>query len=85
LYDLLGFEWTLLQFGDVPSADRLVEAAQAWGVDLKLVRLPRSLRDLYEADLALIRPDQIVAWRGSASQAGTLVSVLARALGRATN
>jgi len=85
LYDLLGFEWTLLQFGDVPSADRLIEAAQAWGVDLKLVRVPRSLRDLYEADLALIRPDQIVAWRGSASQAGTLVSVLARALGRATN
>ncbi len=29
---------------------------------LKLVTLPRrSLRDLYEADLALIRPDQIVA------------------------
>ena len=23
-----------------------------------------AVRDLYEADLALIRPDQIVAWRG---------------------
>jgi len=85
LYDLFGFEWTLLQFGDVASADRLIETARAWGADLKLVRLPPSLRDLYEADLALIRPDQIVAWRGSASQAGTLVDVLARALGRDAN
>ena len=85
LYDLFGFEWTLLQFGDVASADRLIETARAWGADLKLVRLPPSLRDLYEADLALIRPDQIVAWRGSASQAGTLVGVLARALGRDAN
>ena len=23
------------------------------------------IRDLYDADLALIRPDQIVAWRGN--------------------
>ena len=23
-------------------------------------------RELYEADLALVRPDQIVAWRGNA-------------------
>jgi 2-polyprenyl-6-methoxyphenol hydroxylase-like FAD-dependent oxidoreductase len=85
LYDLFGFEWTLLQFGAVASADRLVEAARVWGADLKLVRLPGALRDLYEADLALIRPDQIVAWRGGASQAGTLVSVLACALGRGAN
>jgi 2-polyprenyl-6-methoxyphenol hydroxylase-like FAD-dependent oxidoreductase len=85
LYDLFGFEWTLLQFGEVASADRLIEAARTWGADLKLVRLPRSLRDFYEADLALIRPDQIVAWRGSASQAGTLVGVFARALGRDAN
>jgi len=24
-------------------------------------------RDIYQADLALIRPDQIVAWRGNSS------------------
>jgi len=36
-------------------------------------------RDLYQADLALIRPDQIVAWRGdTASDAD---SVLRRASG----
>jgi hypothetical protein len=82
LYDLFGFEWTLLQFDDVVFANgRFNEAARALSADLKLVTLPSHLRDLYEADLALIRPDQVVAWRGSASQAGMLGGVLARALG----
>lgn len=82
LYDLFGFEWTLLQFGEVMSAQAsFAESIRAIGVDVKLVTLPKSLRDLYEADLALIRPDQIVAWRGSASQAGMIGRVLARALG----
>ncbi|MGJ4944016.1 FAD-dependent oxidoreductase [Bradyrhizobium sp. HKCCYLS1011] len=86
LYDRFGFEWTLLQFGDVVSnAASIGEAARAMKVDLKIITLPRSLRDFYEADLALIRPDQIVAWRGNASQAGTLGTMLARALGRAAN
>ena len=82
LYDLFGFEWTLLQFGDGASVDPLLAAAHVWGADLKLVTLPASLRALYEADLALIRPDQVVAWRGSASQADKLVGVFAQALGR---
>lgn len=83
LYDLFGFEWTLLQFDDVLSVNGpLHEAAQALGADVKLVTLPGQLRDLYAADLALIRPDQIVAWRGSASQAEMLGRVLAGALGR---
>jgi 2-polyprenyl-6-methoxyphenol hydroxylase-like FAD-dependent oxidoreductase len=82
LYDLFGFEWTLLQFGEVMSAHAsFTETIRAIGVDVKLVTLPKSLRDLYDADLALIRPDQIVAWRGSASQAGMIGRVLARALG----
>ncbi|MBR0949170.1 FAD-dependent oxidoreductase [Bradyrhizobium canariense] len=81
LYDLFGFEWTLLQFGEVMSAHAsFAETVRAIGVEVKLVTLPKSLRDLYEADLALIRPDQIVAWRGSASQAGMIGHVLARAL-----
>jgi 2-polyprenyl-6-methoxyphenol hydroxylase-like FAD-dependent oxidoreductase len=86
LYDLLGFEWTLLQFDDIVSANGpFSEVARALGADLKLVTLPRQLRDLYEADLALIRPDQVVAWRGSASQAGMLGRVLTRALGHTTS
>ena len=38
---------------------------------LKTVDLLRDdARDLYQADLALIRPDQIVAWRGNSDEAG---------------
>ncbi|WP_407194636.1 FAD-dependent oxidoreductase [Bradyrhizobium sp. STM 3566] len=86
LYDLFGFEWTLLQFGEGASARAAVaDAVRNLGIDVKLVTLPASLRDLYEADLVLIRPDQIVAWRGSASQAGTIGHVLARALGRSAS
>jgi hypothetical protein len=37
-------------------------------------------RELYQADLALIRPDQIVAWRGNRPSDAT--SVLRRASGQ---
>ena len=47
-----------------PSA-LLVTAARRRGIPLTVVdiALPEA-RDLYENDLALIRPDQHVAWRG---------------------
>ena len=66
LYDLLGFEWTLLRFrSDAEPASDLIAAAGAAGLDLKVVDVDRDdARDLYVADAALIRPDQIVAWRG---------------------
>lgn len=82
LYDLFGFEWTLLRFGEVASAHAgMTDAVRGLGIDLKLVTLPAELRHLYDADLVLIRPDQIVAWRGAASRAGTIGPVLACALG----
>ena len=82
LYDRFGFEWTLLRFeGSDVDEDLLRAAATPLRAELKVVTLPRALRDLYEGDLALIRPDQIVAWRGNASQAGRLGGVLAQALG----
>jgi len=70
LYDLLGFEWSLLVMSKRGAASSAAgafrNAAKAFGLELKVVEilLPEA-RDLYEADLALIRPDQIVAWRGS--------------------
>jgi len=66
LYDTFNFEWTLLVLGDMPPPTQAFElAAQARGIDLKVVRHASSdLLALYEAPLALIRPDQIVAWRG---------------------
>lgn len=81
LYDALGFEFTLLQFGVKHVDTAPFQAAAA------LIKMPLSVmaiesdeaRDLYGADLALIRPDQIVAWRcNSAAQA---MDVLRRAAG----
>jgi 2-polyprenyl-6-methoxyphenol hydroxylase-like FAD-dependent oxidoreductase len=65
-YDALGFEFTLLRLGPrAPEVTRLVAAAEARAVPLTIVDVAADrARDLYETDLALIRPDQIVAWRG---------------------
>ena len=66
LYDLFGFEWTLLAF---KPAEVSVEP------NLKILQLKNTeARDLYGADFVLIRPDQIVAWRGnSAAQANVVL------------
>jgi 2-polyprenyl-6-methoxyphenol hydroxylase-like FAD-dependent oxidoreductase len=68
LYDTFGFEWTLLRMRrDSAVAEDIAKAARALGLDLTVVDIDRDdIRDLYEADAALIRPDQVVAWRGSA-------------------
>jgi 2-polyprenyl-6-methoxyphenol hydroxylase-like FAD-dependent oxidoreductase len=56
LYDRFGFEWTLLCFSQSPSRDE---------PDMKITSLKSDeTRELYGADYALIRPDQVVAWRG---------------------
>ena len=69
LYDTLGFEFTLLQLGANPiDAGPFRAAAAAMNMPLSIVAIPGDeARDLYGADLALIRPDQIVAWRGNSS------------------
>jgi len=70
LYDALGFDWNLLVMGKGKAASSVAGAFQtaagSFGLELRVVELHLpGARDLYEADLALIRPDQIVAWRGS--------------------
>jgi hypothetical protein len=83
LYDLFHSEWTLLAMGpDAPPTAGFEEVARSLSMDLRVVRLPQAaLRELYEAPLALIRPDQIVAWRGATDhEAGAVLSrVTARA------
>jgi len=81
LYDSFGFEFTLLRLGAHPADATSFQAAAApIGIPLSVVHVARDeARDLYAADLALIRPDQIVAWRGnSAADAG---AALRRATG----
>jgi 2-polyprenyl-6-methoxyphenol hydroxylase-like FAD-dependent oxidoreductase len=67
LFDTFHAEWTLLALGaQPPDASAFEEAASASGLDLRVVRhASEDLRALYEAPLALIRPDQVVAWRGA--------------------
>ncbi len=67
LYDDFGFEFTLLRLGaDAAEGDPFARAAAGRGVPLTVVEIPGDeARDLYGADLVLIRPDQVVAWRGN--------------------
>lgn len=81
LYDLFGFEWTLLRLSDRADGQQIAAAAGAIGLDIRVVDLRSDeARDLYQADLVLIRPDQIVAWRGNSDETAT--DILRRVLGR---
>ena len=64
LFDRFGKGFTLLRFKGA-STDALKRAAEKRGIPLAVVDvgLPEG-RELYGRDLALIRPDQIIAWRG---------------------
>jgi 2-polyprenyl-6-methoxyphenol hydroxylase-like FAD-dependent oxidoreductase len=64
LFDLFGRDWTLLNTRPESASTAAFESA-ARDLDLTIVRLDDAhARELYQADLVLIRPDQIVAWRG---------------------
>ncbi len=66
LYDALGFEWTVLAPRHArDAAQALVDAGTAAGlsVTLRLGDEPEVREALGEAML-LVRPDQVIAWRG---------------------
>jgi 2-polyprenyl-6-methoxyphenol hydroxylase-like FAD-dependent oxidoreductase len=68
LYDRLGRDFTLVRLAPA-DASPFVEAARALAIPLAQLDLSREpgaadLRELYGADLALVRPDQHLAWRG---------------------
>ena len=75
LFDLFGRDWTLLVLGaNAPGTGAFEPLAKRLLLDLRVVRLEsEALRDLYEAPLVLIRPDQMVAWRGSSADEAHLV------------
>jgi 2-polyprenyl-6-methoxyphenol hydroxylase-like FAD-dependent oxidoreductase len=70
LFDLFGPEWTLLQLGGDPTRSAgFIAAARRFGIGLTTLNLDcPPARELYESDLILIRPDQIVAWRDRGSR-----------------
>jgi 2-polyprenyl-6-methoxyphenol hydroxylase-like FAD-dependent oxidoreductase len=81
LFDRLGAGLTLLRLGSKPpSADVFLAAAKKSGIPLKVFDLPHpQARELYGRDLALVRPDQHIAWRGDGSADAD--AVLARVTG----
>ena len=82
LFDRLGKGFTLLRLGPKPpAAENFAAAGRARGVPLTILDVPEdAARDLYAADLALVRPDQHIAWAGVAAPADA-DCVLARATG----
>ncbi len=74
LFDHLGSGFTLLELGgaanakasSTSAADSIASAAQQCGLPLtRLTVSEPGVRELYERDLVLLRPDHHVAWRGN--------------------
>lgn len=80
LFDAFGPGFTLLRLSSAaPSGSELATAAATRGVPLSVVSLDDAgVRDLYQRDLVLVRPDQYIAWRGNAepADAGGLIAQL---------
>ena len=86
LFDRFGFDWTLLSFGPPePVAGLFLDEAKRRELDLKHLDLRDDpvAADLYEEPFALVRPDQIVAWRGKAMDAAGIVALFNLVLGHA--
>jgi hypothetical protein len=72
--DLFGRGFTLLQFGS--EKESFSASAKKRSVPLTVVPIQdRTIKEIYERDLVLVRPDGHVAWRGdeSPSDAGALL------------
>ena len=83
IFDRMGMDFTLLvlQAGREPDARALRDAAGRRAVPLKVLDVrSEEARDIYGADLVLVRPDRHVAWRGNRAPADPAV-MLARVTG----
>ncbi|KIW91571.1 uncharacterized protein Z519_07538 [Cladophialophora bantiana CBS 173.52] len=66
IYDLFGSEYTLIDFTmNGEFAKEFTSVASHVNVPLDVVHLPneRNVRDIWERDVVLVRPDDHVAWR----------------------
>ncbi|NKM36375.1 FAD-dependent monooxygenase [Rhizobium laguerreae] len=81
LFDRFGFEWTLLRLRPSSSpGTEFVTAARMAGMDLTVVDIKEDqLRTIYREPLVLIRPDQVIAWRGDGD--GDAVQIIETVLG----
>ena len=85
LFDAFGSEWTLLCTEEIaPDFTSWKNVAQVLGLKLEYLHLPRpALRELYIEPLTLIRPDQIVGWRGTSMDESQITSIFKKLLGLA--
>lgn len=84
LFDRFGREFTLLRLDGRPDDGTLEQAASELGVPLDVVRIDRTdIAELYGASQVLIRPDQHVAWRGSALSAAGAKALMRQVVGLA--
>jgi 2-polyprenyl-6-methoxyphenol hydroxylase-like FAD-dependent oxidoreductase len=82
LFDTFGAGFTLLRLAETaPDGNALAAAAAARGVPLDVVTIDNDgVREIYQRDLVLIRPDQHIAWRGN-TEPGNADDLIARAIG----
>ena len=82
-FDALGDGFTLLAFGAAQEDITAFEvAAAALNIPLKVVRDTRDRgREVYEASLVLVRPDQYVVWTGD-SPVNTADRIMERVVGK---
>jgi 2-polyprenyl-6-methoxyphenol hydroxylase-like FAD-dependent oxidoreductase len=66
VHDVLGLYYSLVALVDFDSSV-IEDVAERLAIPLTIVRLGQAgLRDIYQRDFLLVRPDQHVAWRGDA-------------------
>jgi 2-polyprenyl-6-methoxyphenol hydroxylase-like FAD-dependent oxidoreductase len=68
IFDRFGRDFSLVRFKGSADTSAIEAAARRRGVPLAVVDVSsEEARDLYARDLALVRPDHHVAWRGNAA------------------
>jgi 2-polyprenyl-6-methoxyphenol hydroxylase-like FAD-dependent oxidoreductase len=73
LYDVMGDDYALLRFDPALDVAPLARAADAAGVPMKVIDVPRGEHPTpYRHALLISRPDQHVAWRGDALPSDTV-------------
>ena len=66
LYDKFGFEFTLMYFRHDFNTMKIKKITSEKAIPITFIGVfDKNVRALYEADLVLIRPDQVVVWRGN--------------------
>jgi hypothetical protein len=78
LHDLIGHGYTLLRLRSAADAGPLARAFARYGAPFTVLDVSDDrVRDLYDHDLLLLRPDLHIAWRGQAIEAPGHLAALA--------